>query len=42
MYPKFDMVFDIVSGHYVSNVKFYGMWLVEYKHRVRGGWKRGK
>ena len=32
MYPRFD----IVSGHY----KDYGMWLVEYKYRVRGAWKR--
>lgn len=36
MYPRFD----IVSGHYMSNVKDYGMWLVEHKHRVRGGWKK--
>ena len=36
MHPRFD----IVSGHYVSNVKDYEMWLVEHKHRVRGGWKK--
>lgn len=36
MYPRFD----IVSRHYTSNVKDYGMWLVEHKRRVRGGWKR--
>lgn len=34
--------FDIVRGCYSSNVKEYGMWLVEHKHRVRGCWKRGK
>ena len=36
MYPRFD----IVSGHYMSNVKDYGVWLVEHKHRVRGGWEK--
>ena len=36
MYPRFD----IISGHYMSNVKDYGIWLVEHKHRVRGSWRR--
>ena len=36
MYPRFD----IVSGHYVSNGKDYGMWLGGHKHRIRGGWKK--
>ena len=39
MYPRFG-VFDIVSGHYMSDVKDFGIWVVAYKHRVRGGWKR--
>ena len=36
MYPRFD----IVSGHYMSSVKEYGIWIVEHKRRVRGGWKK--
>lgn len=36
MYP----IFDVVSGHYMSDVKDFGIWVVAYKHRVRGGWKK--